>query len=88
MTTIVREPTTSSFPRNGRVTQLHVVLSEWTKLRSLRSTRWSLLVAVVAASLSGSAWVGVGCIAVGIVCTALLRLVAHAGKSRDVGGET
>ena len=47
MTTIVREPTTSSFPRNGRVTQLHVVLSEWTKLRSLRSTRWSLLVAVV-----------------------------------------
>ena len=32
----------------GRVTQARVVvLSEWTKLRSLRSTRWSLLVAVV-----------------------------------------
>ena len=31
----------------GRVTQLHVALSEWTKLRSVRSTRWSLLVAVV-----------------------------------------
>jgi ABC-2 type transport system permease protein len=31
--------------RVGRVTQARVVLSEWTKLRSLRSTRWSLLVA-------------------------------------------
>jgi len=29
-----------------RVTQARVALSEWTKLRSLRSTRWSLLVAV------------------------------------------
>jgi len=32
---------------HGRVTQRRVVRSEWTKLRSLRSTRWSLLVAVV-----------------------------------------
>jgi ABC-type transport system involved in multi-copper enzyme maturation permease subunit len=32
----------------GRVTQRHVVRSEWTKLWSLRSTRWSLLAAVVA----------------------------------------
>jgi ABC-type transport system involved in multi-copper enzyme maturation permease subunit len=31
----------------GRVTQWRVAVSEWTKLRSLRSTRWSLLVAVV-----------------------------------------
>ena len=31
----------------GRVTQRHVVRSEWTKLWSLRSTRWSLLFAVV-----------------------------------------
>ncbi len=31
----------------GRVTQAHVVRSEWTKLLSLRSTRWSLAVAVV-----------------------------------------
>jgi hypothetical protein len=30
-----------------RVTQPRVVLSEWTKLRSLRSTLWSLLVAVL-----------------------------------------
>jgi ABC-2 type transport system permease protein len=32
-------------PHTGRVTQLRVVVSEWTKLRSVRSTRWSLLVA-------------------------------------------
>jgi hypothetical protein len=31
----------------GRVTQTRVALSEWTKLQSLRSTRWSLLAAVV-----------------------------------------
>src|SRR3954454_6511554 len=31
----------------GRVTQLHVALSEWTKLWSVRSTRWSLLAAVL-----------------------------------------
>ncbi len=30
-----------------RVTQARVVLSEWTKLRSLRSTRWSFLAAVI-----------------------------------------
>jgi ABC-2 type transport system permease protein len=33
--------------RKGRVTQLRIALSEWTKLRSLRSTRWSLLVGTV-----------------------------------------
>jgi ABC-2 type transport system permease protein len=33
--------------RRGRVTQAHVVRSEWTKLVSLRSTRWSLLSAFV-----------------------------------------
>src|SRR5262249_4803193 len=31
----------------GKVTQIRVALSEWTKLASLRSSRWSLLVAVV-----------------------------------------
>ncbi|HZQ81950.1 MAG TPA: hypothetical protein VFB25_08245 [Gaiellaceae bacterium] len=31
----------------GRVTQARLFLSEWTKLRSVRSTVWSLLVAVV-----------------------------------------
>lgn len=31
----------------GRITQARVVLSEWTKLHSLRSTRWSLAAAAV-----------------------------------------
>lgn len=41
---------TPSIPRlsfTGRVTQLRVILSEWTKLHSLRSTRWSLFAAVI-----------------------------------------
>jgi hypothetical protein len=33
--------------RAPRVTQVRVLLSEWTKLRSLRSTRYSLLIATV-----------------------------------------
>jgi len=32
---------------HGKVTQARVVLSEWTKLHTLRSTRWSLLAASV-----------------------------------------
>jgi ABC-2 type transport system permease protein len=32
---------------SGRVTQARVALSEWTKLRSLRSTRWSLFAAIL-----------------------------------------
>lgn len=32
---------------NGRVTQARVAFSEWTKLHSLRSTRWSLFAAVL-----------------------------------------
>jgi len=38
----------SARPATGRVTQLGVARSEWTKLWSLRSTRWTLLVAVIA----------------------------------------
>jgi ABC-2 type transport system permease protein len=34
--------------RTGRVTQLGVVRSEWTKLWTLRSTRWSMFVACLA----------------------------------------
>jgi ABC-type transport system involved in multi-copper enzyme maturation permease subunit len=34
-------------PHTGRVTQGRLILSEWTKLRSVRSTLWSLFVAVV-----------------------------------------
>jgi len=40
---------TTSLPRlphTGRVTQARVFRSEWTKLRSVRSARWSLLAAV------------------------------------------
>ena len=37
----------SSTPFRGRVTLPHVIRSEWTKLVSLRSTRWSMLIAVV-----------------------------------------
>jgi ABC-type transport system involved in multi-copper enzyme maturation permease subunit len=40
-------PILPRLPHTGRVTQLRLFLSEWTKLRSVRSTRWSLLVAVV-----------------------------------------
>jgi ABC-type transport system involved in multi-copper enzyme maturation permease subunit len=32
----------------GRVTQAHVLKSEWTKLWTLRSTRWSMLVSFIA----------------------------------------
>jgi ABC-2 type transport system permease protein len=41
------EPTRAAVPR-GRVTQANVLRSEWTKLWTLRSTRWSLLAAVFA----------------------------------------
>ena len=35
------------FDHSGRVTQARVARSEWTKLRSLRSTRWAMLVTLV-----------------------------------------
>ena len=38
----------------GKVTQARVIRSEWTKLWSLRSTRWSLAVAVIAMAGLGS----------------------------------
>ena len=41
-------PVVPTAARGGGVTQRHVFRSEWTKLWSLRSTRWSLLAAVVA----------------------------------------
>jgi ABC-type transport system involved in multi-copper enzyme maturation permease subunit len=39
--------TIPKLPHTGRVTQGRLIVSEWTKLRSVRSTLWSLLVAVV-----------------------------------------
>jgi ABC-type transport system involved in multi-copper enzyme maturation permease subunit len=47
----VAAPTTTGTP--GRVTLPRVARSEWTKLWSLRSTRWSLLAAVVAQAALG-----------------------------------
>ena len=49
-----------------RVTQRRVFVSEWTKLRSVRSTRWALLAAVVltiglaaiASAVIASTWAG------------------------------
>ena len=52
MTAIAARPNDSSgreaTARARRVTQARVIRSEWTKLWTLRSTRWSLLVAFVA----------------------------------------
>jgi ABC-2 type transport system permease protein len=48
MTATLPRPTgTSSTPPGLRVTRSRVLLSEWTKFRSLRSTVWSLFAAVV-----------------------------------------
>ncbi len=48
----VTPPTAERAPvsrlRSARVTLPHVVRSEWTKLRTLRSTRWTLLISVIA----------------------------------------
>jgi ABC-2 type transport system permease protein len=38
--------TVPHLPHTGKVTQTRVFLSEWTKLRSVRSTLWSLFIAV------------------------------------------
>ncbi len=46
MTTAPLAGTLPKLDHGGRVTQLRVALSEWTKLRSVRSTLWSLGVAV------------------------------------------
>ena len=43
----VAQPAIPPLGFKGQVTQMRVILSEWTKLHSLRSTRWSLAVAVI-----------------------------------------
>ena len=40
-------PSVPRLASTGRVSQARVIVSEWTKLHSLRSTRWSLLVAII-----------------------------------------
>jgi ABC-2 type transport system permease protein len=47
VSSVAEAPRLPRLPHTGRVTQARVVLSEWTKLRSLRSTRWSLLAAIL-----------------------------------------
>ena len=57
-------PVTGDWASRLRVTQVRVMFSEWTKLRSLRSTRWSMLVTVLltvalpllAATVTGARW--------------------------------
>jgi ABC-2 type transport system permease protein len=46
MSTITALPVPRTRVHTGRVTQMRVALSEWTKLRTVRSTRYSLLAAV------------------------------------------
>ncbi len=55
---------TPDWTRRLGVTQPRVICSEWTKLRSLRSTRWSMLVAILlaialpllGATITGAHW--------------------------------
>jgi ABC-2 type transport system permease protein len=46
MSSLTTRATVPRLEQPGRLTQLRVARSEWTKLYSLRSTRWSLLAAV------------------------------------------
>lgn len=56
--------------RAGRVTQARVLRSEWTKLRSVRSTRWSLLVAVLFT-------IGIAAIATAVVVSRWPTMALH-----------
>jgi hypothetical protein len=47
MTTVTETVPFPKLATKGRVTQARVIRSEWTKLITLRSTRWSLFVAVL-----------------------------------------
>jgi ABC-2 type transport system permease protein len=47
VSSVVQVPSVPRLEHRGRVTQLRVALSEWTKLRSVRSTRYSLFAAVL-----------------------------------------
>jgi len=60
---------------NGKVTQWRVVRSEWTKLHSLRSTRWSLAAAVVLT-------VGFSCLFAAILSTRWGHMSPHERADR------
>jgi ABC-2 type transport system permease protein len=57
---VAAAPTIPSLPHTGRVTQARVIVSEWTKLWSLRSTRYSIAAALLLI-------VGVAALACGVV---------------------
>ena len=57
-------------PQFGRVTLPRVVRSEWTKLRSVRSTRWAFLAAVVFT-------IGIAALACAIVSHHYPQMSAH-----------
>ena len=57
-------------PRAGRVTLARVIRSEWTKLRSLRSTVWALVVAVAFT-------IGIAAIACAVVSNHYPHMNAH-----------
>jgi ABC-2 type transport system permease protein len=64
MSAITALPTFRTRTHTGRVTQMRVALSEWTKLRTLRSTRYALLAgvamtigfAIIPALVNASRW--------------------------------
>jgi ABC-2 type transport system permease protein len=64
MSAVTALPTLSTRTHTGRVTQMRVALSEWTKLRTLRSTRYALLAgvamtigfAIIPAVVNASRW--------------------------------
>ncbi len=63
-------PAIPRLPHTGKVTQARVLLSEWTKLRSLRSTRYSLLAAVLLT-------IGVAALACAVVAHHWPQMNAH-----------
>ena len=66
----IATPTLPAATRRGRVTQRNVLRSEWTKLWTLRSTRWSLLAAVVAMA-------GLGALVAAVQMSRWTQLSAH-----------
>jgi ABC-2 type transport system permease protein len=70
MSAVPAVQTVPPLPHTGRVTQARVALSEWTKLRSVRSTRWSLAAAVVFT-------IGIGALACAIVANHWAHMSPH-----------
>lgn len=67
---VVAAPVIPRLPHTGKVTQARVILSEWTKLRSVRSTRYSLLLAVLGT-------IGLAALACAVVAHHYAHMSAH-----------